>query len=277
MAHPAGQRRRGLVRPAGGDVQESRRAGAAVEVLVPAAHREIGVRARQVHRQGARGMREVPDRQRPRAMRRRGQGGHVVAAAGAVVHLGQHQDGDVGREGGFDLLGGHDAQLPAQRVRQAAGDVEVGGEVAGVREDHPTVRAQGQRRRQHLEQVHRGRVPRPDRGGVRADQRGDPGADPPGEVDPAAIVPAADQAGAPFGLHRLRHPGGHVAGQRAQRVAVQVDHPLRQVEHRAGAGEKVGVGHGGSCGGRAPRVRRRESGRKVFRSETSRITRVNFG
>jgi len=47
---------------------------------------------------------------------------------------------------------------------------------------------------------------------------------------PPGGVPTLDQQLAPFILRGLRHAGNGGFGQRAQRIAVEVDHPLGQFE-----------------------------------------------
>ena len=53
------------------------------------------------------------------------------------------------------------------------------------------------------------------------------------------MITTRDEALAPFLLHRLRDPLRCRPGQRAQRIAVQVDHALRQREQVAQRAQRV--------------------------------------
>src|SRR3546814_11412839 len=64
VAHPARHRVGERLLPALGNIEESRRAEAAVKVIIPAADREIGTRAAQIGRERARRMDEIPQNQR---------------------------------------------------------------------------------------------------------------------------------------------------------------------------------------------------------------------
>jgi hypothetical protein len=78
---------------------------------------------------------------------------------------------------------------------------------------------------------------------LRPDQPGDAVADAGGLVHPAGLVPAGDQHLAPFLGHRARHARGSGLGQRAQRIAVQIDHPFGQWNiARVAAKSVIGVG-----------------------------------
>src|SRR5262249_8881388 len=63
-------------------------------------------------------------------------------------------------------------------------------------------------------------------------QFGDAIADAAGHRHPAGAVPAADQLFAPFGLDHVRDPRPHRGRQRAQRVAVEIDHAIGKFEQR---------------------------------------------
>ena len=63
-----------------------------------------------------------------------------------------------------------------------------------------------------------------------ANQLSDLRADAQRQADPVMLCPGADQRLAPFSRHHLRNPRGCCLRQRAQRVAVQVDYALRQLE-----------------------------------------------
>jgi hypothetical protein len=74
-------------------MDEPWRTRTAIEILVGASHRDIGIAAGKIDRQRAGGMRQIPDHD--------GAGGvclvsdclHVVHPAGAVIDMGQHDRG----------------------------------------------------------------------------------------------------------------------------------------------------------------------------------------
>ena len=105
VPHPARQGGPGAVLVARGDIDEGRRARSAVEVLVGAAHREVGVAGRKPHRKGPGGMGQIPHGQDAQFLRAGGQGRHVVPPPGAIVHLGHQQHGDAVVQGGGQSLG----------------------------------------------------------------------------------------------------------------------------------------------------------------------------
>ena len=223
---------------------KGRRAGAAVEVLVAAADREVGAGGVQVERHGAGRVRQVPDGERSGRVGDPRQLGHVVDPAAAVVDVRQQQQGDVVGQV-IDQVGGLDqAQLQAGGDGDAFGDVEIGREVAALRQEGAACRRvrllQGGGGAQCLEQVDRGRVAGRDLARPGADQGRDPVADPAREVDPAGAVPAPDQALAPLAGNRLREPRRGPPRQRAERIAVEVDQALGQGELGAQRRERIG-------------------------------------
>ena len=125
----------------GAHVDEGRRAGTAVEMLVGASDREIGADFldRQIER--ADRMREIPHDGDSLRVRGRGDAGHVVHSPGAVIDLGEQQHGDVRAERGFDGVGRREAQEPPSPAqgRQRVRHVEVGRKIAVVAEDDPSL------------------------------------------------------------------------------------------------------------------------------------------
>ena len=199
-------------------------------------------RAGEVDRQRAGRMGEVPYRQGARGVGGGGQARHVVPAPGPVVDLGQHQDRDVLVERPGDFLRGRqpDFVAPTERPDQPIRHVEVGWEVAVIREDDAPFGPHLQGRGHRLVDLDGQRVAHHHGAGRRADQPADAVADPGRLIHPARVVPAADQHLAPF----LGEEAGHALarGQRqgSQGVAVEVDDSLGQVEQGPGSGE---VGH----------------------------------
>lgn len=145
MAEPARQLVKVLLQRAG-HKGEGRRAGSAIEVLVTATDRQVGPRAIEVDRQRACRMGQVPEHQGAGAVRQRSDCGHVQAGTAAVVDLGQHHHRGVFVDRVGDALA-FDQQFVAGALQrcQTLGDVQVGGKVAGFADDHPPLRAQGQR------------------------------------------------------------------------------------------------------------------------------------
>ncbi len=243
MAPPAGQRLPEAVGVFGVDPDKGRRAGAAVEVFVAAADREVGLRRVEVHRHGARAVREVPDGEHAGRMRGGGDGGHVVHGAGAVVDVGQHQHGDLVGERRGDLFRLDELQAKAALAAQRFGDVEVGREVAALADDELALGCvlgrDVQRGAQHLVEVDGSAVGGHHFAGRRAYQPGNLVAQALRQLEPAGAVPGADQALAPFGRHRLGDAGGGGGRQHAQRVAVEVDHAFGQRELPAQVAQRV--------------------------------------
>ena len=158
---------------------------------------------------------------------------HVVHPAAAIVDMGQHDDRDIVPDRAFKLgIALDQAQFvsAAQHPGQALRDVEVGREIALFRDDDRAVRPFGQCRRQQLEQVDRGRIGADDLAGFRADEGSELGAAAPRHAVPVVGVPALDQVEAPLVLDDLADAVLDDVGQGAERVAVQIDHAVGQVE-----------------------------------------------
>ena len=75
--------------------------------------------------------------------------------------------------------------------------------------------------------------------GAGADQAGDLVADAARRADPVAVVPAADQARAPFGGDDVLDALSGGARQRAERVAIEVHDVRRQVEAIAEGPQRI--------------------------------------
>ena len=198
MAEPAGQRQPQIILQMLRDMQKCRRARAAVQIFVATAHREIDAVRIKLQRHRADGMRQVPQHQRTRRMRRARQCRHVMHRTAAVVHMRQHQHGSPIIERRHDIA--HRAQhMPAlQQRRETLRHVEIGRKVAFLGQDHVPARPLIQRRGQQLEQIDRGGVRDHRRARRGADQSGDLLADAELQIDPAVIGPAADQRLAPL-------------------------------------------------------------------------------
>ena len=200
MAHPARQRRPDAVDVRGRDVDEGRRPGSAVEVLVGAADREVGAGGAQVDRQRARRMGQIPYRQCAGGVGGLGQPRHVVLSAGPVVDLGQHQGRDALVQRPGDFFRGHQPDLVAlaEGSDQPLRDVEVRRKVAVVREDDAPLRPHLQGRRHRLVDLDGQRVAHRHGAGRGADQTADALAEPARLVHPARVVPAAESASRPI-------------------------------------------------------------------------------
>ena len=186
-------------------------------------------------------MGQVPDGDDAHLMRPRRQRGHVVPPPGAIVDLREHQDAHLLGQRGLDLLGRDDPQapVPSEMLQEPLRHVDVGREIAAVGQHHLSV---GHRHggRKRLKQPYRERIAH---GGVtrpRADEPPDAVAQRVGQSHPVGPVPAADRHPAPLVLQDAAHGGLGAKGQGAQRIAVEIDLPIRQHEARA---RRVEIGH----------------------------------
>ena len=180
------------------DVDERRRAGSAVEVLVAAADREVGVPLVEIDPHGTGRVAQVPRHQRAGGVCQRCHRRGVVHAPGAVVDVGQRDDGDVVGQRSRDVQRVAEADLQSAEPRGAGDDVRIGREVARLGHHDGTVRPQPGPRDNHLEQLNTGRVACHDAVGGRADETGDLGADPGRQADPVVGVPRRDQVASPL-------------------------------------------------------------------------------
>ena len=134
MAQPT--RKRGCERThdVGAHVDESRRAGAAVEIFVSASHRKFRVAPRQIDRQRPGAVGKIPQHDRTGGMGLCRDRIHVVHPAGAVVDLRQHHHRHIRRYRVGDILGRHDLEVQptAQLLYKALRHIEVRWEVAAV-------------------------------------------------------------------------------------------------------------------------------------------------
>ena len=232
----------------GRDVDECRRTRTRVQELVGAADGEVGPGAGKIDGQRSRRVGQIPDRQCAGRVRRLRQARHVVPATGAVVDLGQQQHCDVLVERLADGLRSHGPDLvPApERANQPVGHVEVGREVAVIRQDDATLRPHPQGGGHRLVDLDGQRVAHHHGAGRRADQPADAIADPGRLLHPARVIPAADQHLAPFRGEQTGHTFTGGKRQGAERVAVEVDDALGQMKEGSGSVE-VGHRHTPSC------------------------------
>ena len=184
-------------------------------------------------------MGQVPQRQRALRVAMAADGGHVVLVAGAVVHVREHGDGAIGSYRLRQFLGTVDqAQLvtAVEPGGQALRHVQVGGEVAAFADDDAPRGMRGiaglhlQGGGQGLEQVDGGGVGDHHFTRAGAQQRRQAVAQALGQVEPAGRIPAADQVRAPFGRDDVLGTGQGRFRPGAQRIAVEINHALRQVE-----------------------------------------------
>jgi hypothetical protein len=216
MGEPAGDRLGKDVVVAARDEGEGGGSRAAVEKLVTAADAQVGVRGVQLDRDRPGAVAQVPARERPRRMRRRGQRRHVVDRTAAIVGLRQQQQRDMLVERGGEVGRRDDAEFdPGQRGKPLQ-HIDVGREIARLGDDHAAAGTQAQRGGGELEDVDRHRIGDDHLVAVRADQPRDFRPDRCGRVDPAGIVPAADQPLAPFVRYRIGNARRRAAGQGTQ-------------------------------------------------------------
>ena len=241
MRPPAGQGlARRLVEPRS-DVDEGRRAGPAVEILIGAADGEIDRACVERDRHDARRMAQVPDHQRARVVDHGRLGGHVAERAGPVIDMRQQDGGDVGgkhRRERFTL--GQIAQRDVRAVRrQRLGDVEIGREALRLGDDDMAAGPRVERRPQRLVEVDRGAVGDDGLTGRRADDGAGQIAERLGQAPPAVLGPGADQVAGPLLVNRGLDLGADRLGHGAQRVAVEIDDALGQREEIAHRGQRV--------------------------------------
>jgi hypothetical protein len=201
-----------------------------VEVLVGAADGQVRVAGVQLDGHGADRMGQVPQHQRAGLVRDRGDGGHVGQGAAAVRHVGQADQRGVlvyrrayrvGRQAFVDV-GGQHPELRAALGRDPLDHVAVAGEVVLVGHDHVPPRPRVERRAGQLVQVDRGVVGDQDLSWRRAGERADQVARASGQIHP--VVPRPGQGASPLRPdHALKPPHGRQR-ERAQGIAVQVDH-----------------------------------------------------
>ncbi len=247
MAPPAGQRLPEAFAQRGRHPHEGRRARAAIQVFVGAADGVIRAACVQVNGHSARRMRQIPDGQRAVLVRQRRDGRHVVHVPALVVHVRQHGDGDVVAQRAFQLFRRVDqAQFVAvaQQVGQAFSDVEVGRKVMRFRHDDlaggRVFALHANRGGQHLEEIDRCGVGDDDFVFARTNQRGKLVAQAARQLKPAGLVPAADQAIAPFIGDDFLRAGERSFRAGAQRVAVEINRAVGQRKGVAQRGDRIG-------------------------------------
>ena len=182
--------------------------------------------------------------------------GEIVHRTGLEVHVSQEHDRHGFVDGAVHLVGIDQPEFMAiaEQLRESLRHVEVGREVsalgqnyAAFREGHLwSCRLQVQRGRQCLEEIDRCRVRADDLVRLRADQSRDLGADAARQFGPSRRVPGADQSSAPLALDDLAHAGAGRQRQGPERVAVEIDHALRQAEAAPMRRERIG-GVAGQC------------------------------
>ena len=222
---------------------KGRRAGAAVEVFVAAAHGKVGIGALEVHGHGTCAVAQIPDAENAFGMGGGRDGCHIVHGTRAVVDMGEHGDRHVGLQRAGDFLGLEQYQLQAVFLTHGLGDIEIGGEVAALADQLFAAgrifagNARGSA--QHLVEI--------DGGGVGEHQlalaHAQPGcelvAQALGQRDPARLVPGGNEVLAPFLRHHFGRACGGGLGLGAQGVAVQVDHALGQGKAFAQRAQRV--------------------------------------
>ena len=167
----------------------------------------------------------------------------VVFPAGPEVHLGQRRNGHLGSERGLEIVRRHDPKLRAalpEQAHESFSHVQVGGEVRLLGQHHPPRARTPQQGGEQLEEVEGHRV-----GGDHlvlpgAEQRRDPRPHPLGQPEPAVTVPRRDEVTAPLVGEQGLDPRAHSRGRGAERVPVEVDHPLGELEPVPERGQRIG-------------------------------------
>lgn len=160
------------------------------------------------------------------------------------MDVGQQHDGGVRADPPFDLPARRHFKPQPGQPRRAVGDIDVGVKVAAFGQQHAALPAlappQLGCRHQQLEQVHRSGIARQHFAGPGADQARDAPADALRQIDPAMLVPRADQGAAPLLLDQVGDPGGRFPRQRAERIAVEIRDAVGQREQVAASAERIG-------------------------------------
>ena len=235
-----------------GHVQEGRGTRAAGQVFVGAADGQVHLIGVQVQRHGAGRVAQVPHHERAGLVRRRGQSRDVPQLTGPEVHHRPHEHRDVPsprpqrRERVADPR-----DLPAEQAGDGVGQVTVGRKLAGLGQEHRSARTGPGRGHHRVEELNRRGVTGHRLAWGRPDQGANAVTDPFRRRPPAIRVPRPDQVPPPFpGDHGPEAPG-YGGRQRAERVPVQVDHPVREHEPLPAGRQRIGgvEGPGGLAGG----------------------------
>ena len=140
MAHPSLQRVAELVLQPLGDIEERRRARPAVQIFVAAPDREVAAGAVEVERDRSGAVRQVPDGQCASRMRRIVDRAHVVKCRRSVIDMSERNDRGVVANRRQHFLRFNRLQLKTEHVREPLRDIEVGREIALLREDRLALR-----------------------------------------------------------------------------------------------------------------------------------------
>ncbi len=134
-------------------VDEARRPWAAVQVFVATAQSQVRPDRLEIERQGAGGVAEIPDHQRAVSVSPGGDLRHWPTLGGLVVDVSKHNGGGLIVDGRGQFVAGPQSQFDAvaQQGVHPLQDIEVGGEVAGLGQNHAAVRPQAQRPADELE------------------------------------------------------------------------------------------------------------------------------
>ena len=161
-------------------------------------------------------------------------GMHVVHRAGSVVHMGEHQHSDRGRERLTNLCRLYQLQGVAALAAEAFGDIQIGREVAAFAQHHASfgrvLRGHGKGCCQHFVQVDGGGVGHHHFAHTGANQGGDQVPQALRQIEPARRIPGANQPLAPLLGDHLGRSGGGSFGHHPQRIAIQIDDALGNVE-----------------------------------------------
>ena len=187
-------------------------------------------------------MAEIPDHRNAPGLGQAGQCLHVVKASRLVIRVRQEQCRDLVIER-VGELGCLDQALPdaaARKCRQPLHHIGVCREISGFRKDDGSLRCKLKTGAQGFENIHGGRFASQHFIGVCTDQSGNLGTQPARGIDPVMRIPGPDQVLAPFLLQDLFHARRDTGGSRAERITVQIDDTIGQVE--TGFEARQGIG-----------------------------------
>ena len=175
-------------------------------------------------------------------MRRARQCAHVVLLTGAEVDVRQQQRTDTVVQRIVQLAACHGAHFTAvEQCCHAARDIQIGWKVVVLGEDHGALWVRAQCCPEQLEETHRRAVCHEHLvlGGTQEARQ--LGADAVRRVHPRRLGPASHQAARPFMADQLVDAGARRARHPAERVAVEIDDVVIDVEPVAKRRQRVVV------------------------------------
>jgi hypothetical protein len=246
VTHPSGERGTDSFLVPLRHVEKSGRARAPVQVLVAAADGEVDVVSVEVERNGAGAMAQVPEDEGAPTVSEPGEPRHVVHLARSEIDMRERHDRDAVVDGALEPCPGHHGKAATpEKPGEPLGDVEVRRKVLLLREDYVSISTEAHRRPQELEEVDRRRVRGNHLSWRRARDLRDAVPHAPRVADPVVCVPAPDQVPAPLFGNDLLEPRCRLFREGPERVPIQVEDSLGNVELVSKRSERIRLVPGG--------------------------------